>query len=77
MRSTPAASVHTSSDPSLQFSHDKLTNDIHAAFAVVQTGDKGKLFPAIGAENVGILDADFFQRFKTIGGKARRDHGDG
>ncbi len=35
-----------------------------------------KFMPAIGFEDVAVLDRDFFQRLDAIRGKARRDDGE-
>ena len=48
-------------------------NHRHAGFAVIQAGNGGEIFSTVMVKDFGIFAGDFFQRFETIGGKARGD----
>src|SRR3981081_2175256 len=62
--------------PALKLAQNQLPDDVHAGVAIVQTWNRGKLLAAIVLENLGVFLGDFFQRFQTIGGEARRHDGD-
>src|SRR6185437_5709803 len=70
LRTPPGAG----SDPPLQFPCDHVADHRHAPLGIIEARDVREILPARALEDVRVLHRDLFQRFKTVGGEAGRDH---